>query len=120
RPPRRPAGGRGAGSVAVGSVALVGGGPGDPGLITVLGRRLLGAADVVVADRLGPSALLDELDPDVEVVLAGKAPGAHTMTQDQINALIVDRALGGSLVVRLKGGDPLGFDRGRAEALACV
>ncbi len=108
------------GTVALGSVALVGGGPGDPGLITVRGRRLLAEADVVVADRLGPSALLDELDPDVEIVLAGKAPGAHTMTQDEINALIVDRALAGRRVVRLKGGDPFVFGRGGEEALACV
>ncbi len=104
----------------VGSVALVGGGPGDPGLITVTGRRLLAEADVVVADRLGPGALLDELEPDVEIVLAGKAPGAHTLTQDQINALIVDRALAGHRVVRLKGGDPFVFGRGGEEALACV
>ncbi len=104
----------------VGTVALVGGGPGDPGLITVRGRRLLAEADVVVADRLGPSSLLDELDPDVEIVLAGKSPGAHTMTQDQINALIIDRALAGHRVVRLKGGDPFVFGRGGEEALACV
>jgi uroporphyrin-III C-methyltransferase/precorrin-2 dehydrogenase/sirohydrochlorin ferrochelatase len=102
------------------SVGLVGGGPGDPGLITVRGRRLLTEADLVVADRLGPRALLDELDPDVEIVLAGKAPGAHTMTQDEINALIVDRALAGRRVVRLKGGDPFVFGRGGEEALACV
>ncbi len=114
--PRDVAAGRG----RVGTVALVGGGPGDPGLITVLGRRLLAEADVVVADRLGPSALLEELEPDVEIVLAGKAPGAHTMTQDQINALIVDRALAGCRVVRLKGGDPFVFGRGGEEALACV
>jgi uroporphyrin-III C-methyltransferase/precorrin-2 dehydrogenase/sirohydrochlorin ferrochelatase len=110
----------GPGRTGTGSVALVGGGPGDAGLITVRGRRLLAEADVVVADRLGPRALLDELDPDVEVVLAGKAPGAHTMTQDQINALIVDRALAGCRVVRLKGGDPFVFGRGGEEALACV
>src|SRR5262245_11376275 len=103
-----------------GTVALVGGGPGDPGLITVRGRRLLSEADVVVADRLGPRALLDGLDPDVEIVLAGKAPGAHTMTQDEINGLIVDRALAGWRVVRLKGGDPFVFGRGGEEALACV
>ena len=104
----------------VGSVALVGGGPGDPGLITVHGRRLLAEADVVVADRLGPSGLLGELDPAVEIILAGKAPGAHTMTQDQINAVIVSRALAGHRVVRLKGGDPFVFGRGGEEALACV
>jgi uroporphyrin-III C-methyltransferase / precorrin-2 dehydrogenase / sirohydrochlorin ferrochelatase len=107
-------------SARTGSVALVGGGPGDAGLITVRGRRLVAEADVVVADRLGPRALLDELDPDVEIVLAGKAPGAHTMTQDEINALIVDRALAGLRVVRLKGGDPFVFGRGGEEALACV
>ncbi len=104
----------------VGSVALVGGGPGDPGLITVHGRRLLAEADVVVADRLGPSGLLAELDPAVEIILAGKAPGAHTMTQNQINALIVNRALAGHRVVRLKGGDAFVFGRGGEEALACV
>jgi len=114
-----PGGQAGPGSQA-GSVALVGGGPGDPGLITVHGRRLLAEADVVVADRLGPSGLLGELDPGVEVILAGKAPGAHTMTQDQINALIVDRARAGHRVVRLKGGDTFVFGRGGEEALACV
>ncbi len=119
RPQRRTGDQAGPGSQA-GSVALVGGGPGDPGLITVHGRRLLAEADVVVADRLGPSGLLGELDPGVEVILAGKAPGAHTMTQDQINALIVDRARAGHRVVRLKGGDPFVFGRGGEEALACV
>jgi uroporphyrin-III C-methyltransferase / precorrin-2 dehydrogenase / sirohydrochlorin ferrochelatase len=114
--PQRPVGPR----KGRGSVALVGGGPGHPGLITVLGRRLLAEADVVVADRLGPSKLLGELDPDVEIVMAGKAPGAHTLTQEQINALIVDRALAGHRVVRLKGGDPFVFGRGGEEALACV
>jgi uroporphyrin-III C-methyltransferase/precorrin-2 dehydrogenase/sirohydrochlorin ferrochelatase len=108
------------GHVALGSVALVGGGPGDPGLMTVLGRRLLAEADVVVADRLGPRDVLAELDPDVEVIEAGKAPGAHRLTQDQINELIVARALAGDRVVRLKGGDPFVFGRGGEEALACV
>ena len=105
---------------AAGTVALVGGGPGDPGLITVRGRRLLAQADVVVADRLGPGALLGELDPATEVILAGKAPGAHVLTQDQINELITSRALAGQRVVRLKGGDPFVFGRGGEEALACV
>jgi uroporphyrin-III C-methyltransferase len=103
-----------------GHVALVGGGPGDPGLITVLGRRLLAQADVVVADKLAPRALLDELDPGVEVIDAGKSPHAHNLTQDQINELIVERALAGQRVVRLKGGDPFVFGRGGEEALACV
>jgi len=105
---------------AAGSVALVGGGPGDPGLITVLGRRLLAEADVVVVDKLAPRSLLAELDPDVEVIDAGKRPHAHNLTQSQINELIVTRALAGQRVVRLKGGDPFVFGRGGEEALACV
>jgi uroporphyrin-III C-methyltransferase/precorrin-2 dehydrogenase/sirohydrochlorin ferrochelatase len=105
---------------ATGHVALIGGGPGDPGLITVLGRQLLGEADVVVADKLAPRSLLAGLDPDVEIIDAGKAPHAHNLTQDQINELIVARALAGQRVVRLKGGDPFVFGRGGEEALACV
>src|SRR5450755_602667 len=104
----------------VGTVALIGGGPGDAGLITVLGRRLLAEADVVVVDKLAPRSLLAELDPDVEVIDAGKAPHAHNLTQAQINNLIVDRALAGQRVARLKGGDPFVFGRGGEEALACV
>ncbi len=113
-------GARSGGGAPMGSVALVGGGPGDPGLITVLGRRLLAEADVVVTDKLAPRGLLAELDPDVEIVDAGKAPHAHNLTQDAINALIVSRALAGQRVVRLKGGDPFVFGRGGEEALACV
>jgi uroporphyrin-III C-methyltransferase/precorrin-2 dehydrogenase/sirohydrochlorin ferrochelatase len=105
---------------ATGQVALVGGGPGDPDLITVLGRRLLAEADVVVTDKLAPRALLADLDPDVEIIDAGKAPHAHNLTQDKINELIVARALAGQRVVRLKGGDPFVFGRGGEEALACV
>ena len=104
----------------VGSVALIGGGPGDPGLITVLGRRLLFEADVVVVDKLAPQSLLAELDPDVEVIDAGKQPHAHNLTQAQISELIVARALAGQRVARLKGGDPFVFGRGGEEALACV
>jgi uroporphyrin-III C-methyltransferase / precorrin-2 dehydrogenase / sirohydrochlorin ferrochelatase len=104
----------------VGSVALIGGGPGDPGLITVLGRRLLAEADVVVTDKLAPRALLADLDPDVEVIDAGKQPHAHNLTQSQINELIVARARAGLRVARLKGGDPFVFGRGGEEALACV
>jgi uroporphyrin-III C-methyltransferase / precorrin-2 dehydrogenase / sirohydrochlorin ferrochelatase len=103
-----------------GSVALVGGGPGDPGLITVLGRRLLAEADVVVSDKLAPRALLAELDPEVEVIDAGKRPHAHNLSQAEINELIVARALAGQRVVRLKGGDPFVFGRGGEEAVACV
>jgi uroporphyrin-III C-methyltransferase / precorrin-2 dehydrogenase / sirohydrochlorin ferrochelatase len=115
----RPAG-RAVGGRPAGHVALIGGGPGDPGLITVLGRRLLAEADVVVADKLAPRALLAGLDPDVEIIDAGKAPHAHNLTQDQINELIVARALAGQRVARLKGGDPFVFGRGGEEALACV
>lgn len=103
-----------------GHVALVGGGPGDPGLITVLGRRLLAEADVVVTDKLAPRELLAELDPDVEIIDAGKQPHAHNLSQAQINDLIVSRALAGQRVVRLKGGDPFVFGRGGEEAVACV
>jgi uroporphyrin-III C-methyltransferase / precorrin-2 dehydrogenase / sirohydrochlorin ferrochelatase len=103
-----------------GHVALVGGGPGDPGLITTRGRRLLADADVVVVDRLAPRALLAELDPDVEVIEAGKGPQAHTLTQLEINHLLVERARLGQRVVRLKGGDPFVFGRGGEEAMACA
>ena len=103
-----------------GHVALVGGGPGDPGLITTRGRALLAQADVVVVDRLAPRALLAELDDDVEIIEAGKAPHAHTLTQAQIEDVLIDRARAGLRVVRLKGGDPYVLGRGGEEALACV
>ncbi len=106
--------------ISDGSVALVGGGPGDPGLITVLGRQLLAEADVVVADQLAPRALLAELDPRVEVIDAGKRPNEHNLTQEEINELIVGKAQAGKRVVRLKGGDPFVFGRGGEEALACA
>ncbi len=103
-----------------GSVALVGGGPGDPELITVRGRRLLREADVVVTDRLAPRTLLDALEPDVEIIDCGKSAHRHNLTQDQINAVIVERAQRGKRVVRLKGGDPFVFGRGGEEVAACV
>ncbi len=103
-----------------GRVALVGGGPGDPGLITVRGRRLLAEADVVVVDNLAPRALLASLGPEVELIEAGKAAGRVTLTQAEINALLIERALAGRFVVRLKGGDPYVFGRGGEEALACL
>jgi len=101
-------------------VALVGGGPGDPELITVRGRRLLAEADVVVADRLAPRALLDELPPHVEVIDAAKIPYGRAMAQDAINATIVSNARAGRFVVRLKGGDPYVFGRGFEEVIACA
>ena len=103
-----------------GSVALVGSGPGDPELITVKGRRLLAEADVVVADRLVPGLLLDELRADVELVDASKIPYGPSRTQEEINRIIVERALAGATVVRLKGGDPYVFGRGGEELLACA
>ena len=103
-----------------GEVALVGGGPGDPELITVRGRRLLADADVVVVDRLAPRELLDTLPADVEVIDCGKSAHRHNLTQDEINAVLVDRARAGKRVVRLKGGDPFVFGRGGEEWLACV
>lgn len=103
-----------------GSVALVGSGPGDPELITVKGRRLLAAADVVVVDRLVPGLLLDELRGDAELVDASKIPYGPARTQQEINRIIVDRALAGRTVVRLKGGDPYVFGRGGEEVLACL
>ncbi|MGB2570257.1 uroporphyrinogen-III C-methyltransferase [Micromonospora citrea] len=105
---------------APGRVALVGAGPGDPELITVKGWRLLTEADVVVADRLVPGLLLDELRPDVELVDASKIPYGPSRAQEEINRILVDRALAGNFVVRLKGGDPYVFGRGGEELLACA
>jgi uroporphyrin-III C-methyltransferase/precorrin-2 dehydrogenase/sirohydrochlorin ferrochelatase len=101
---------------STGGVALVGGGPGDPDLITVRGRRLLAEADVVVADRLGPRELLAELPPHVEVIDAAKIPYGRAMTQEAINDALVQHAKAGRSVVRLKGGDPFVFGRGMEEA----
>ena len=102
-----------------GVVALVGGGPGDPELITVRGQRLLHEADVVVTDRLGPRDLLTGLDPDVEIVDVGKTPYCQSTAQHDINGVLVDRASRGLRVVRLKGGDPFVFGRGGEEVAAC-
>ncbi|SCK43432.1 uroporphyrinogen-III C-methyltransferase [Streptomyces sp. WMMB 322] len=99
-----------------GGVALVGGGPGDPELITVRGRRLLAEADVVVADRLGPRDLLAELPPHVEVIDAAKIPYGRAMAQEAINDVLIEHAKAGRSVVRLKGGDPFVFGRGMEEA----
>ncbi|MGA4843088.1 uroporphyrinogen-III C-methyltransferase [Streptomyces sp. G45] len=103
---------------ATGTVALVGGGPGDPDLITVRGRRLLAEADVVIADRLGPRDLLAELPPHVEVIDAAKIPYGRFMAQEAINNALIEHAKQGKAVVRLKGGDPYVFGRGMEELQA--
>ena len=103
-----------------GSVVLVGGGPGDPGLITVRGQQAVSQADVVVADHLAPQSLLASLPPDVEVIDASKLPRGRSMAQERINELLIEHALAGRRVVRLKGGDPFVFGRGMEELEACV
>jgi uroporphyrin-III C-methyltransferase/precorrin-2 dehydrogenase/sirohydrochlorin ferrochelatase len=102
------------------SIALVGAGPGDPELITVKGRRLLAEAEVVVADRLTPGLLLDELRADAELVDASKIPYGPAATQEEINRILIDRGRAGKRVVRLKGGDPFVFGRGGEEVAACA
>lgn len=104
---------------ASGSVALVGGGPGSEGLITVRGRTLLARADVVVADRLGPRGLLDTLRSDTTIIEVGKSPNHHPVPQEQINQILVREALAGRRVVRLKGGDPFVLGRGGEEMEHC-
>ncbi|MGH3785261.1 MAG: uroporphyrinogen-III C-methyltransferase [Pseudonocardiaceae bacterium] len=101
-------------------VALVGAGPGDADLITVRGRRLLARADVVLADRLAPRELLDELGAHVTVIDAAKVPYGRGMAQEQINAQLIEHVLAGRFVVRLKGGDPYVFGRGFEEVMACA
>ncbi len=103
-----------------GTVAIIGGGPGDPGLITVRGRQLLAEADVVLTDRLAPRSLLDELRDDVEIIDAGKIPYGRAMAQEHINAALISHARAGRFVARLKGGDPFVFGRGAEEVLACL
>ncbi|TXS45901.1 uroporphyrinogen-III C-methyltransferase [Streptomyces sp. uw30] len=99
-------------------VALVGGGPGDPDLITVRGRRLLAEADVVITDHLGPRDLLAELPSSVEVIDAAKLPYGRFMAQEAINNALIEHAKQGKSVVRLKGGDPFVYGRGMEEVQA--
>src|SRR5215472_10825421 len=103
-----------------GRVSIVGGGPGDPGLITVTGLRRMREADVVVADRLAPLELLEEVPPGAHVIDGAKVPGGPAMRQDHINQALVEHARAGRRVVRLKGGDPFVFGRGREEVEACL
>ncbi|NYE57859.1 uroporphyrinogen-III C-methyltransferase [Carboxydothermus ferrireducens] len=100
-----------------GFVYLVGAGPGDPDLITVKGLNLIKKADVIVYDRLVNPVLLTYARKDAELIYAGKAPERHEYLQEEINKLLVEKALAGKTVVRLKGGDPFVFGRGGEEAL---
>lgn len=106
--------------MASGRVVLVGAGPGDPELITLRGLRWLRRAEVVVHDHLVSAALLEEAPPTALRIFAGKSPSRHCLPQSAINALLVQHAVAGRLVVRLKGGDPFVFGRGGEEGLACV
>jgi uroporphyrinogen III methyltransferase/synthase len=103
-----------------GRVTLVGAGPGDPGLLTVAGREALSTAEVVVVDRLVSPEVVSLAPADAEIIYAGKSPGSHHLDQDGICAVLVERALDGANVVRLKGGDPFVFGRGSEEIEACV
>jgi uroporphyrin-III C-methyltransferase / precorrin-2 dehydrogenase / sirohydrochlorin ferrochelatase len=103
-----------------GRVVLVGGGPGDPGLLTRRGWEALTRADVVVVDRLAPLQLLDDLPDDVLVIDVSKVPRGPFVPQERINEILVEHALAGRTVVRFKGGDPFVFGRGMEEAQACA
>jgi uroporphyrinogen III methyltransferase/synthase len=103
-----------------GKVYLVGAGPGDPGLITVKGANCIARADIVVYDYLASPTLLAHANPDAEMIYVGKKGGDHTLPQDGINTLIVEKAKQGNMVVRLKGGDPFIFGRGGEEAEALI
>jgi len=101
-----------------GIVYIVGGGPGDPGLITVKGLDCLRQADVVLYDRLAAPELLDEVPSDAELIDVGKEPKRHRRSQEEINDLLIEKARTGKIVVRLKGGDPFVFGRGGEECQA--
>src|SRR6476660_6253298 len=101
-----------------GIVYIVGGGPGDPGLITVKGLECLRRADVVLHDRLVAQELLTEVPSHAELIDVGKEPKRHRRSQDEINTLLIEKARAGKNVVRLKGGDPFVFGRGGEECLA--
>ncbi len=107
-----------AGAGLSGRVYLVGAGPGDPGLLTVRALELIAEADVILHDRLIPAGALEGASAAAEVIYVGKEGGGESVPQEETQALMIDRALGGASVVRLKGGDPFVFGRGGEEALA--
>ena len=102
----------------LGCVYLVGAGPGDPGLMTLKGRELLSLCDVVVYDHLASERFLDWVPENCRKIYVGKQAGHHSMKQEEINGILVELALSGRTVVRLKGGDPFVFGRGGEEVLA--
>ena len=104
----------------MGTVTLVGGGPGDPGLVTVAGRDAIAAADVILTDRLVPHAALAWARPDAEIIDVAKVPGGRSTDQDEINRLLIEHAKAGNDVVRFKGGDSFVFGRGGEELVACA
>lgn len=107
-------------TVSQGSVVIVGGGPGDPGLLTVAGRAALARADVIIADRLAPVGALNDIAPQAQIIDASKVPGGRRTEQSDINAMLITHARAGRTVVRLKGGDGFVFGRGGEEADECV
>ncbi len=104
----------------MGTVTLVGGGPGDPGLVTVAGRDAIAAADVILADRLVPQEALAWARPDAEIIDVAKVPGGRSTEQAEINRLLIEHAKAGHEVVRFKGGDAFVFGRGAEELAACA
>ena len=98
-------------------VYLVGAGPGDPGLFTLKGKKILEKAEVIIYDRLVGDGILSLGNPEAEYIYVGKTAGQHALSQDEINDLLVEKAAAGKKVVRLKGGDPFLFGRGGEEAI---
>lgn len=107
-------------AAGTGRVVLVGGGPGDPGLLTVAGHAALGEADVIVTDRLAPVGALHEIAPTAQIIDVSKIPGGRRTEQSAINAMLIEHASAGRMVVRLKGGDGFVFGRGGEELDECV
>jgi uroporphyrinogen III methyltransferase/synthase len=103
-----------------GCVYLVGAGPGDPGLVTVRGMELIKKADVIVYDNLVPDRLLQQARADAELIYVGKQAGEHSLPQEKINQLLIEKAREKQIIVRLKGGDPFVFGRGAEEAIELV